>query len=94
MSGKVRPRVPFSSVTLGRRHSWALGSLEMACVEGRCSLRKPWFCTRYSAIECLPAQMLPQMPINMVEVLSKSPESDHYCDRDLAGLRQASCVRD
>lgn len=36
---------------------------------GRWRRRKPWCCTRYSAVECFPAQMGPQMPINMIEMV-------------------------
>lgn len=59
-SGKVRPRVPFSSDIEGRRERasseppWARGTHGFC---GRWRRRKWWCWTRYSAIECLPAQI-------------------------------------
>lgn len=78
MSGNVRPRVPFSSVTVDRNRasSWmflvfvlGLGigkeEVEEACW-GRCRRRKLWCWMRYSAVVCLPAQVVPMMPMSMV----------------------------
>lgn len=72
-SGKVRPLVPLSSVTEGRNllpsssGCWLLA--DPLYLVGRCSLRKPWFCTRYSAVVCLPAQIVPQTPISIFELV-------------------------
>ena len=58
MSGKVRPRVPFSSVTVGRNRSISSGLFDgSAALDGRWRRRNWWSWTRYSATECLPAQM-------------------------------------
>src|SRR2546423_8782789 len=59
MSGNVRPRVPFSSVTVGRSRAMSSDMLDgnAEAFEGRWRRRKWWFWTRYSAIECLPAHM-------------------------------------
>lgn len=69
-SGKVRPLVPRSSVTEGRNlllcSSLRCGNAVTLDLDGKCSLRNPWCCTRYSAVVCLPEQIVPHTPISMV----------------------------
>jgi len=74
-SGKVKPRVPLSSVTEGKKRlmysSFCCTSAVEFDLDGRCNLRKPWCCTRYSAVVCLPEQIVPHIPISMICLQSR-----------------------